>query len=145
MNLSIKTDLKELYANSLSNKEDAGCDLFFPEEVIVPGNSTMKINLKIQVELRDSLDNPRSFMLFPRSSISKTPLRMSNSIGLIDSGYRGDLMVYVDNIYNEPFVVVKNSRLFQIVAPDLSPISISVVDTLSNSDRGTDGFGSTGI
>ena len=41
---------------------------------------------------------PTSYMLVPRSSISKTPLRMANSIGIIDAGYRGEIMAAVDNI-----------------------------------------------
>ena len=45
-----------------------------------------------------------------RSSISKTPLRMSNSIGLIDGGYRGELKVYVDNISDDPFELKKGNR-----------------------------------
>jgi dUTP pyrophosphatase len=80
----------------------------------------------------------------PRSSIAKTPLRLSNSIGLIDAGYRGEIMAAVDNIKNEAFTVTPGQRLFQLVAMDGSPIHFDIVDALSDSSRGMGGFGSTG-
>ena len=88
---------------------------------------------------------PCSYMLFPRSSISKTPLRLSNSIGLIDSGYRGELLAVVDNISSEKYEVKKGDRLFQIVNKDLVPFE-EIVETekLDETDRGDGGFGSTG-
>ena len=75
-----------------------------------------------------------AFYLYPRSSISRTPIRMSNSVGIIDSGYRGELMVVVDNINidGEPFVIKKGTRLFQICAPDLAPFEhVQIVNELS--------------
>ena len=80
----------------------------------------------------------------PRSSISKTPLRLCNSIGLIDAGYRGEIMAAVDNIKDEDYIIDYGQRLFQIVAMDGSPLSFELVDTLSQTDRGAGGFGSTG-
>ena len=81
----------------------------------------------------------------PRSSIPKTPLRLSNSIGLIDAGYRGELQAPLDNISDENYLVKAGTRLFQIVNPDLSTFSsINIVDKLSETDRGEGGFGSTG-
>jgi dUTP pyrophosphatase len=80
----------------------------------------------------------------PRSSIAKTPLRLSNSIGLIDGGYRGEIMAAVDNIKNEDYTVEPGQRLFQLVAMDGSPIHFELVDDLSDTTRGSGGFGSTG-
>ena len=71
---------------------------------------------------------PSSFMLVPRSSIFRTPLRQSNHIGIIDSGYRGHIMVPVDNISNEDYIIKPKERLFQLVHPSLKPISIEVVE-----------------
>ncbi|MBM4152980.1 MAG: hypothetical protein FJ220_05620, partial [Kiritimatiellaceae bacterium] len=86
----------------------------------------------------------RAYYLFPRSSISKTPLRMSNSIGLIDGGYRGEIMAMCDHIKSEPYTVEKGQRLFQLVSTDSSPIHYELVDTLTETTRGSGGFGSTG-
>ena len=85
-----------------------------------------------------------SFQLVPRSSIWRTPLRQSNSIGIIDAGYRGRLMVPVDNISNEDYIIKSGERLFQIVHPLLEPVGVELVDELSDSERGSGGFGSTG-
>jgi len=82
--------------------------------------------------------------LYPRSSISKTPLRLANSIGIIDSGYRGNIMAAVDNISDEPYQVQKGQRLFQICGRYLEPIELQLVEELSDTERGNGGFGSTG-
>ena len=84
-----------------------------------------------------------SYFLIPRSSISKTPFRMSNSIGLIDAGYRGELMAYVDSLdLSAPKV---GDRLFQLVTANLVPIQeLKIIDELSNTTRSEGGFGSTG-
>ena len=87
---------------------------------------------------------PVTYYLFPRSSISKTPLRMANSIGLIDGGYRGEIMAMCDNIKTECHTVKKGQRLFQLVATDSSPITYELVESLEMTTRGTGGFGSTG-
>ena len=90
------------------------------------------------------MEDGRPYLLIPRSSISKTPLRLSNSIGLIDGGYRGELIAYCDNISNDPYKVLKGQRLFQILAIDGVPLEIEMVSELSESIRGSSGFGSTG-
>ena len=82
-------------------------------------------------------------MLVPRSSISKTPLRMANSIGIIDAGYRGEIIAVVDNIKNEPYTIKEGERLFQLVAPSMLSIKANLVTTLTESTRGKGGFGST--
>ena len=88
--------------------------------------------------------NPCGYYLMPRSSIVKTPLRLANSVGLIDSSYRGTIRAVVDNIKMTDYVVEKGSRLFQIVAHDGKPITHEFVNELSETQRGDGGFGSTG-
>ena len=92
------------------------------------------------------MDKPVSFYLYPRSSMGgKTPLRMSNSVGIIDSGYRGPLIWMVDNLSDEDYVVEQGSRLFQICPPTLNnPIVLNIVQELSETERGEGGIGSTG-
>tara|TARA_B100000900_G_C20591082_1_gene721612 strand:+ start:1586 stop:2140 length:555 start_codon:yes stop_codon:yes gene_type:complete len=84
-----------------------------------------------------------SYYLYPRSSLSKTPLRMSNSTGIIDAGYRGNIIAKVDNISNDEYRIEKGTRLFQICSPSLEEIELEVVDELSDTTRGSGGFGST--
>jgi dUTP pyrophosphatase len=85
------------------------------------------------------------YYMYPRSSISNTPLRLANSVGIIDSGYRGRLMGKFDA--RENFVVNKFDRLLQICAPGLIPIYVELVNNeeeLGNTERGAGGFGSSG-
>lgn len=84
-----------------------------------------------------------AWLLFPRSSIAKTPLRTSNSIGLIDAGYRGTIKLAVDNIRDYSFEVKRGDRLCQAVAFDGKPLTFGLVEDLPDSERGTGGFGST--
>tara|TARA_B100001094_G_scaffold244740_1_gene241129 strand:- start:475 stop:912 length:438 start_codon:yes stop_codon:yes gene_type:complete len=122
------------------HKGDSGLDLYVLEDVLIKKNETVLIKLGIACE---SLSN-KSYYLMPRSSISKTPLRMSNSIGLIDAGYRGEIMASCDNIKDFDYHVKTGERLFQLVSPDASPITYVISDSLSETTRGTGGFGSTG-
>lgn len=152
MNLLLKpltSDIKLMYSNhGHYNQGDSGLDLFFPEDVTLKkGNRGVLVSLDIQCEAlnKDKTIN-LSYYLYPRSSISKTPVRMSNSVGIIDAGYRGNIMVALDMIDSEleEYTIQKGTRLFQICSPTLEPINLSVVDALSDTDRGNGGFGSTG-
>ena len=90
------------------------------------------------------------YYLYPRSSTgTKTPLRLSNSVGIIDSGYRGNITAVFDNIGSTPFTIEKYQRLVQICPPNLSfPFMVTLVATIGELSgetiRGTGGFGSTG-
>ena len=120
---------------------DAGLDLFIINDQTINSGDSAKIHLQISCENLES----KPFFLMARSSISKTPLRLSNAVGLIDGGYRGEIIAAVDNIKTDPFTLKSGQRLFQIVAMDGSPIELEVVDTLSETERGSSGFGSTGV
>ena len=119
---------------------DAGLDLFIMEDLIIKAGATVPLKLQISCETASG----QPYYLMPRSSISKAPLRMSNSIGLIDGGYRGEIIGMVDNIKTEDYQVSAGDRLFQLVAMDGSPITFELVETLTETSRGTGGFGSTG-
>ena len=151
--LYIKTNGSKFYQSKINLDGDAGVDLFFPNMVRVPKGETMLIDFEIQckmVHIWDPEDGggifeePESFMLVPRSSIFRTPLRQANNIGIIDSGYRGRIMVPVDNRSGEDYIVKNGERLFQLVHPSLKPISIEIVEELDDTTRGSGGFGSTG-
>jgi len=134
-------EIAKLYQNhSRYHPGDAGLDLFVPKEYVIEPGSTVPIHLGIACAPADG----RAYFLIPRSSISKTPLRMANSIGLIDGGYRGELIAMVDNIKDFTYTVQAGARLFQLVAIDGSPIEFELVDHLDETTRGAGGFGSTG-
>jgi dUTP pyrophosphatase len=93
---------------------------------------------------------PSAFTMEPRSSISKTPLMMANHIGIIDSGYRGNLLAavrYLPGHETPIYMLESKTRLFQVCHPSLCPIYVMEVNEveLSNTFRGSGGFGSTGL
>jgi len=133
-------------SHSTYHEGDSGLDLFFIEDTNIGPKETKLINLGISCEAFPTKDKEHniSYYLYPRSSISKTPLRMSNSVGIIDAGYRGNIMVSIDNISEEQYEIKKGQRLFQICSPILDSISFELTDALSDTARGEGGFGSTG-
>jgi len=148
-----KNILKEFYQEGLrkhklkTNHPDSGFDLFCPRDLTIPSNKTSFIDLGIQCAANTGPvygSAPMAFYVYPRSSLSKTPLRLANSVGIIDSGYRGNILAAVDNIWDQPYKLKRGTRLFQICAPDLSPLSVELVDSLDKTERGSGGFGSTG-
>ena len=149
----LNNEIRELYemdSNRESNlnrlrRGDAGLDLYCPCDIeILPGEMG-KIDFKIQCEgIDDNSDKNVCYYLYPRSSISKTPLRLANSVGIIDAGYRGNLMAMVDNRGSQPYRIEKGQRLFQICGRFLEPIYLELAEELSDSIRGRGGFGSTG-
>ena len=154
MYLSIKplTDLvKSMYSNNQHfHPGDSGLDLYCPETITIYPGETTCINLQIQCEAFSGYggqapsDRNISYYLYPRSSLAKTPLRLANSVGIIDAGYRGNICAFVDNIKDEPYRIDQGTRLFQICSPTLEPIEYTIVNALSETTRGSGGFGSTG-
>lgn len=131
---------------------DAGFDIFNPYDLCC-NDKIIKYNLKIKCSASIKTDRYKfyntGFYLYPRSSIVKTPLRLSNSVGIIDSGYRNNLMAVYDNLGDNEFKIEKYSRLVQICSPSLAPIyviRVSEENELSEkTERNMGGFGSTGL
>jgi dUTP pyrophosphatase len=147
---------------------DSGFDLITPSTMhVVPGEQ-LKLDYGVKCAAYNSVltglltfqDNdiyantrchPSGFYLYPRSSISNTPLRLANGVGIIDSGYRGNLIGKFDSqVYNGvggvievEHEVTEGCRLLQICAPMLQPILVEIVDSLDDTERGAGGFGST--
>jgi dUTP pyrophosphatase len=163
LNILPEDSVKEFYENhSTYNEGDAGIDLFLPEDVSILAGESVIIDLRIKCEMVETnIESGKerfvSYFIYPRSSISKTPLILANSVGVIDRGYRGSLKIalkYIptltDQIHHErtreinSFKLKRGERLVQICLPSLDPFSIEVVDSVSNTDRGEGGFGSTG-
>ena len=156
-------ELKSVYVSSSEKHNmnintnpfpDAGFDLFTPETTTIGYLKSEKINFGVKCSAM-MIDNtipcvtqPSGFYMYPRSSTgSKTPLRLSNSVGIIDSGYRGNLMSFFDNIRSDDYTIQKMDKLIQICAPGLEPIIVEIVDNESDlgneTVRGEGGFGST--
>ena len=135
---------------------NAGFDLFLPERQMFTSNSVNKtsFNVKCSAQMVNLLtDDNRQFYtgyyMYPRSSLSKTQLRLANNTGIIDAGYRGPLIGMFDCLTNDEYEVSGFTRLLQICAPGLVPIYVRVIDLIDelgpNTSRGEGGFGSTGL
>ena len=157
-----KTQLLKLKENTNNVHKDSGFDLYIPSD-ISPDKSDTSILVDLNVKCavykvfkNSSVIEPSAYYLYPRSSISKTKFRLANSVGIIDSGYRGNLKIALDinriaihsagiSYCETPPHLKKGSRLVQICMPDLSSdFEVEIVDDLDETERGEGGFGSTG-
>lgn len=84
---------------------------------------------------------PSAYYLYPRSSISKTPFRLANSVGIIDRGYRGNIGAFFDCKEGQ---IETGQRLVQLCSPTLDPFHVVLTNSLTFTERGVNGFGSTG-
>ena len=127
---------------------DAGFDLYVPTTYCVEGKTLLKVNTNVKTAMYyDSI--PCGFYMYPRSSTgTKTPLRLANSVGVIDAGYRGNCIAAFDNISHESYNINIGDRLVQICAGNLLypiyPVIVDTLEQLGSSYRGSGGFGSTG-
>lgn len=177
-NTNFENHLIEKYEESIQSLRDrrtndfrdSGFDLFNPNNIVVDKNIDKQVVLDHGVKVAafsSDTKKPLPVFLYPRSSISKTPLRMANSVGIIDSGYRGNLLakldvhphLFSDQVYkfnnnsltNEHvFLLSRDSKYFQICTHNLLPFDDVILVNkndprmLANvSERGTGGFGST--
>lgn len=125
-----------------AHETDAAADLYALEDTDVNAHTYgNKIRTGVSIQLPEGW----LAMILPRSSTgAKTPLRLSNSVGLIDSGYRGELGVLYDNTSDNDTFIKKGDRIAQLLVMPSYRFQAQVVDSLEDSDRGEGGFGSTG-
>lgn len=125
---------------TIANKGDAGMDLTAISISITDNGDYgyMEYSTGLAVEI------PKGYcgLLFPRSSISNTGLILANSVGLIDSGYRGEIKLRFKYIAGTKYYDV-GDRVGQLVIMKLHNIQIEEVNELASSERGEKGFGSS--
>lgn len=125
-----------------AHETDAAADLYALETTVIEGN---RLGTKIRTGINIQLPEGWLALVLPRSSMgTKTPLRLSNSVGLIDSGYRGEIMALYDNISDSPYTINAGDRIAQLLVMPNYRFQAKVVDVLADSDRGEGGFGSSG-
>ena len=121
---------------------DACADIYASQDITLPAHS---LSNKVHTGLHIALPESWVFMVEPRSSIGyKTGLRLSNSMGIIDEDYRGEICILYDNISDSDYEIKAGDRIAQCwVQPVHRFKSIPMVQ-LSETERGEGGFGSTG-
>jgi len=155
-------ELREKYAEHVKNHNEhvqtdefpnSGFDLLIPEDTMIPNDSLLNsffLDCKVKTEMQYG-EVPAAYYVFVRSSFSKTPLILSNHVGVIDAGYRGNVKIALRNLqattsYSGGYRLEKYKSITQICHPLLCPIHVEIVELetdLSTTSRGSGGFGST--
>ena len=119
---------------------DAGFDLVAVEDIYIPAQGKGKVPIGLAFEIPEGYE----LQIRPRSGVtSKTWIRVQ--LGTVDSGYRGEVQVMVDNLSYGTMYIPKGHRIAQGVVNELPNVHIIEVEELGTSDRGEGGFGSTGF
>ena len=131
---------------------DSGFDLLCPENIIWTEDIPIfMLDHKISCAMTYN-NKPVGYYMYMRSSTPiRTPLRLANNVGIIDSGYRGTIMAPFDILYSADsiFEFVKTNRYVQLTPPNIGcPMKVFIVDDLSmlgkKNNRNENGFGSSG-
>lgn len=125
------------------SKYSAGYDLSaaIGDNVMIAPHTTVKISTGLAVELPENTFGA----IYARSGIaSKEGLRPANCTGVVDSDYRGEIIVALHNDSDVMRMVEPGERIAQLVVQPYVSVEFEEVETLSNTDRGSGGFGSTG-
>lgn len=143
MNLNVK--VKRTHVDALlplqANPGDAGLDLYSIEEVVILAGEAKLIKTGLQIELPKGTEA----QIRPRSGLAlKHSVTVLNSPGTIDEGYRGEIGVILINHGKESFIVEKSMRIAQMVIQFVPSIQLQEVNELSQTVRGTAGFGASG-
>lgn len=143
----MKVELKKLNSSAKTptrgSKQAAGYDLYanLDEDIIIKSHETKMIGTGIAISV------PEGYFggIFARSGISyKEGLRPANCTGVVDSDYRGEIKVSLHNDSQIDRIVEPNQKIAQLVILPYLSVEFDEVNELTLTDRGQDGFGSTG-
>lgn len=126
-------------------RNDAGYDIHALNQCVIKPGETVKVNTGIVLEIPDGY----YMEIVPRSGYSyKTALRIPNSPGIIDSGYRGEIQVLIHNTSTDPFSIYtinRGDKIAQMILKKLENFELQEAEILSETERSDNGFGSSGI
>lgn len=127
---------------AFSHPGDAGMDLFSIDDRLINPGETALIHTGIILELPPLTEA----QVRPRSGLAlKHGITVLNTPGTVDAGYRGEIGVILINHGKEPFHVTEKMRIAQLVVKPIISVEIEEVFEVNNSERGSGGFGSSGI
>ena len=140
--------IKKINSNAIipqfMTKHSAGMDIYTCIEHTV----TIKPMERVLIPTGIAVSIPKGYELQirPRSGLAiKYGITLLNTPGTIDSDYRGEIKIILINLSNENFIVNHGDRIAQMVLNKVEKINFELVDNLDETDRGTGGFGSTGV
>lgn len=139
LNIKIKKLSESAKLPTKAHPTDAGFDLYADSQSI-DKNYNMVYGTGIAVEI------PKGYvgLVFPRSSIASTDIMLSNSVGVIDSGYRGEVIAKFKRVTGEFNTYKVGDRIAQLIIIPYPEVVFEEVKELSSSDRGEGGYGSSG-
>ena len=147
MNFNFKMKIKKLNENAIiptyGSEFSAGADLYACEEgdVIIKSGETRLVHTGIAMEIPEGMVG----LVYARSGLaSKRGLAPANKVGVIDSDYRGEIMVALHNHSGKAQTVADGERIAQIVFAPYYTAEFNAVDELNDTVRGEGGLGSTG-
>lgn len=130
------------YELSYAHEGDAGMDLRSAEDAVILPGGRETIGTGIHIEL------PKGTVgyVMPRSGLAaKHGITVLNSPGVVDEGYRGEIKATIHNAGFAPFEIRKGDRIAQLVVAPYAKVFPELVESLSETERGNNGFGSTGV
>lgn len=138
--IKVKRFMHGVLLPKIGSEDAAGMDFYQPESVVVEPHQTKYVTLGLAMEI------PKGYMLMLalRSSMSKTPLIIPNSFGVIDADYRGEIKGIFKNTSDDAYLIKKGDRLLQGILVPVGALNLLEVDELSETERGSGGIGSTG-
>lgn len=137
MKIKVKLDNGAIMPTK-AHEYDAGFDLYTPCHYLLEGNSELIIDTGVHIEI------PQGYVGFIKS---KSGLNVNCSIrgeGVIDSGYTGSIVVKLYNDSNHPHLFDKGNKIIQLVILPIPQVELVEVDSLEETERGDNGFGSSG-
>jgi len=121
---------------------DAGMDVFSNEEILLRSGESALVKTGIKIELPENTEA----QVRPRSGLAlKEGITVLNTPGTIDEGYRGEVGVILINHSKKDFLITEGMKIAQMVISPVHRAEVIEVDELSDTIRGTGGFGSTGV
>lgn len=141
LELRIRRLKPEAYLPCYAHEGDAGLDLFACEAVTIPPGRFARVGTGVALELPPGTEG----QVRPRSGLAaRWGVTVLNAPGTIDAGYRGEVAVVLINHGPEPFQITPGMRIAQLVVAPVVRVQVVETERLTDSSRGTGGFGSTG-
>ncbi len=138
MNLKVKKLKPEAKLPTRAHHDDAGLDIYCYERVVIQPHTTIKIPTGIACEVPDGY----CVFAWDKGSVGSKGIKTLG--GVLDSGYRGELFIPMHNLNNKEFVFEAGDKIAQMVIQKVELWEVEEADELSETKRGTGGFGSTG-
>ncbi len=144
MEIKIKKLKENAFLPTRGSKFAAGYDLYAcvdTDSVVIPPHKSAKIGTGIAAAIPEGYFGA----IFARSGLAtKQSLRPANCVGVVDADYRGEFIVFLHNDSDEEKTVNNGERIAQLVVMPFLDVEFTETDTLDETERGANGFGSTG-